>query len=117
MGVYTTTTLILIIFNIFLISRLIKAERFSENIIILPANAFIGFFIINSIGLAILMSFDNNFESLVYSFIVSTATFSFIFGYFIIPQKRSSRSKFLDLKAFQSKKIAFIKRGLSLFFY
>ena len=107
MGVYTTITLILIIFDILLISRLIKAERFGENIIIFPANAFVGFFIMNSIGLAILMSFDNNFESLVYGFIVLTATISFIFGYFIIPQKRSSRTNFLDLKAFQSKKNSF----------
>ena len=116
MGVYTTITLILIIFDILLISRLIKAERFGENIIIFPANAFVGFFIMNSIGLAILMSFDNNFESLVYGFIVLTATISFIFGYFIIPQKRSSRTNFLDLKAFQSKKNSFYKKGfISLF--
>ncbi|MFT4683533.1 MAG: oligosaccharide repeat unit polymerase [Patiriisocius sp.] len=116
MGVYTTPTLILIIFAIFLISRLIKAERFGENVVILPAIAYIGFFIINSIGMAILMSFDNNYESLVYGFIVSIATFSFIFGYFIIPQKRISRNKFLSLKAFQSKKNSFYKKGfISLF--
>ena len=116
MGVYTILSLILIVFAIYLIYRLVKAERFSENIIIFPANAFIGFFIINSVGLAILISFDNNLESIIYGSIVLTAIISFFFGYFLSPIKRSSRSKFLDLKAFQSKKNSFYKKGfISLF--
>ena len=116
MGVYTTFSFLLIVFDIFLIAFVIKAERFSKNIIIFPANAFIGFFIMHSVGLAFLMSFDNNVESIVYGSIVLTAIISFVCGYFLFPEKRNSRIKFLELEAFQSKNDSFYKMGfVSLF--
>ena len=116
MGVYTTLSLILIIFIIILIYCFLKLERFTETGVILPVIAFISFFIINSVGLAIFKSFDNNSESLVFVFIVYIAMLSFFFGYHLMPQRGSNRKLFLSLKIFKLKSDNYYKRGFICLF-